>query len=192
MGLFDKYQNKNSNTDIFVNLHLNARLQPMHRGEFEDMFEDVLKKTNMGELLGGGTELMPTGEVSGCDIEFNIHKNKKESFLSFLHQINIIPKGSFITIKETKTEIGSAEGLAIYLNGTDLPSEVYQNCSINELIEQLDNALNGVAERLSYWEGPEETALYYYGQSYFEIKNKIEAIVKTYPLCEKCRIEQIA
>lgn len=32
----------------FVNLHLNARLQPNDRFELEDMFEEILKELKIG------------------------------------------------------------------------------------------------------------------------------------------------
>lgn len=37
MGLFDKFKSKGKQEIISVILHLNARLQPIHRGE---LFED--------------------------------------------------------------------------------------------------------------------------------------------------------
>lgn len=70
--------------------------------------------------------------------------------------------------------------------------ERYLNSDINELIGLLDIAMENVGKRMSYWEGNRETALYYYGKSYDEIKEKISLIIQTYPLCEKCGIEQIA
>ena len=38
-------------------------------------------------------------------------------------------------------DIGTAEGMALYLNGTELPAEVYRNNDVNELIALLDFAL---------------------------------------------------
>lgn len=56
----------------------------------------------------------------------------------------------------------------------------------------MDNALDGIGIRLSYWEGNSETALYYYGKDYLAMKEKITLITKSHLLCEKCRIKQIA
>ena len=95
-------------------------------------------------------------------------------------------------MNHTEMSIGTYEGLGLYLNGTDLPVEVYQSSDINQLIEQLDTELEGIAVRLSHWEGNAETALYYYGPSYEKMKEKVLLVTKTHPLCEKCRIEQIA
>lgn len=191
MGLLNHLKSKKK--DEIVLLNLNARLQPMHRGEiFEDMFEEILSKYDIGEVIGGGTLQMPTGEIKCCDIEFSIHSDCLDKFISFIQKVTIIPKGSKLTIDNKEIEIGCAEGLALYLNGTDLPKEVYENSDINECIQLLDNALEGIAQRLSHWEGSKETALYFYGNDFEEMKEKVISITKTYPLCEKCRIEQIA
>ena len=40
---------------VYVELQLNARLQPIHRGEiFEDMFIEILEKYELGEVVGAG------------------------------------------------------------------------------------------------------------------------------------------
>ena len=190
MGFFYKFKKKEKY--INVTLQMNAKLQPMHRADFEDMVENVLKEKNAGEIVGGGSLLMPSGEISCCDIEFSILESQVDSFISFLNQVSLIPKGSKILMNNTEMNIGKSEGLGLYLNGTDLPVEVYQNSDINHLIELLDHALEGVAVRLSHWEGSSETALYYYGPNFEIIKENILPITQSYPLCEKCRIEQIA
>ena len=82
--------------------------------------------------------------------------------------------------------------MALHLNGTDLAAEVYANNDVNELLEQLDNVLEEIAVRLSHWEGDTETSIYYYGQNYIAMKERIMSIIQNHPLCEKCKIEQIA
>lgn len=191
MSIFDKFKRNNTNL-IFVGVHLNARFQPIHRFEFEDIIEGILKKHKVGELLGGGSSVMVTGEVSSCDMEFNIREDKIDSFVSFLHQLDFVPKGSFVSVGDEKIEVGCVEGLGLYLNGTDLDADVYKNNDINELLELLDGSLTGVAERQSYWEGSAVTAIYYYGKSYKDIQEIILPIIETHPLCEKCKLQQIA
>jgi hypothetical protein len=55
---------------------------------------------------------------------------------------------------------GITEGLAVYLNGTDLPDEVYVGGDVNELIAALLECLGAEGDMQSWWEGPRETALY--------------------------------
>jgi len=52
--------------------------------------------------------------------------------------------------------------------------------------------MDGKGQYHSYWQGSRETGLYCYGPSFTEMKAAIESFVKTYPLCQKARIEQIA
>ena len=59
------------------------------------------------------------------------------------------------------------------------------------VIDKLLNKYN-VAIRLSHWEEDKETSIYNYGRSYIGIQEKILPIINNHPLCEKCRIEQIA
>ena len=89
MEFFDKFKKKE--TYISITLQMNAKLQPMHRADFEDMVENVLKEKNAGEIVGGGSLLLPTGEISCCDIEFSILENQVDSFISFLNQISFLP-----------------------------------------------------------------------------------------------------
>lgn len=84
------------------------------------------------------------------------------------------------------------EGLAYYLNGAELPKEVYETCDINYVIDQMEQAMKGIGSMYSYWEGDTYTALYFYGKSFSEMKRSIEPFIAEYPLCQKSRVEQIA
>ena len=158
-----------------LTLNLNSRLQPMHRHDLEDALQEILEKGKLGEVTGGGTLQSPHGEIVSCDIIG-------------------IPKGSALlcTAPEMKIEVGTLEGLAFYVNGTELPDEIYGSCDINHVIEQMESAIDGIGRFYSYWEGNEWTALYFYGVSFVEMKQKIEPFIASYPLCQKSRIEQIA
>lgn len=191
MSILDKLKRK-KDENVFISLQLNARLQPIHRFDLEDMIEEVLQENKAGEVVGGGCLCMPTGEISSCHIDFEIAGNKVDGFLTFLHQIDEIPKGSVVNVNDKTIEMGCAEGLALYLNGTDLDIAVYRQYDINELIESLDNALGDIVVITSYWEGNDVTAIYFYGEKYSKMENVILPITKEHPLCEKCKIEQIA
>ena len=136
--------------------------------------------------------MAPSGQISCCNIELNIEKDQIDRLISFLNKLYIIPKGSALCFNEFQIQVGCGEGLSLYLNGTDLPMEVYKTCDVNELLEQLDEAMDGIGVRMSHWEGNEGTWIYYYGQDYIKMMNRILPITQKYPLCEKCVIEQIA
>lgn len=178
---------------IPVILHLNVRVQPIQREIFfEDIFKKLFFKSRLGKVTGGGTYFASNGEPKSCDMEMLIKKDKLDILISLINHLPIFPKGSKLIFEDNEIDVGCAEGLAIYLNGTELPMEIYQNYDSNDLVNQLNLALKDIGEFLGYFEGNYETVLYYYGKSYAEMKEKINPIIEDYPLCQKCRITQIA
>lgn len=181
-----------------VIVRLNARLQPTHRGEhFEEPLADVMSELSLGEVTGGGTQLSgdDTG-VSFCDIELTIPdagETAVQSLIAALEELGA-PKGSKLIIgdKGAETPFGAHEGLALFLNGTQLPDEVYQSCDINHVIAELDLLMGEKGRFRSYWEGSLDTALYCYGPSFEAMREAIEPLLASYPLCQKARVEQIA
>lgn len=177
-----------------LTLKLNARLQPKHRFELEDALQEILEKEQMGEVTGGGTAQNADGEIAYCDIDIDLVDDNLDCVKWLAELLNKmgIPKGSVLQGVEPEMEIGTLEGLAYYSNGVDLPDEVYKTCDINYVIEQMEQAMEGIGSMYSYSEGSVYTALYFYGSSFTEMKKKIEPFIASYPLCQKSRIEQIA
>ncbi len=100
-----------------------------------------------------------------------------------------IPKGSRIGLDDGEpVTFGVTEGLAVYLNGTDLPGEVYEHNDINDLIGALLECLGEEGEMQSYWEGPQETALYLYGPSAARMSELIAEVLAAAPLAQRCRV----
>lgn len=177
-----------------VTICLNARFQPMHRHQLEDVLEELLKKKELGEPEGGGTVQMPSGEIESCEIVLLLRDTGEETIRELVDMIDDlgVPKGSKIRYEECTLPIGSMEGLALYLNGTDLPEEVYRVYDINSVIERLGSLLAESGRIYSYWEGARETALYFYGDSYAAMADRMKRFLEVHPLCEKCRVERIA
>ena len=103
------------------------------------------------------------------------------------------PKGSKVYVGDTSPcGFGRAEGLGIYLNGTDLPDETYAKCDSNFVRSELHRLVEGEGRVMSFWQGNRETAFYLYGNSCAEMQCRIAGFIASYPLCEKCRVVQIA
>ena len=192
--LFGKKKEKPSE---FIVVNLNAKLQPMHRGEFfEDPIDQKIQELSLGTVTGGGTLQSEGGEIENCDIEIQVQSVEPEAIESIkkIFESFGAPKGSKITIDSSGSiiEFGVTEGLALYLNGTDLPPEVYKNSDINHVISEIASLLAGKGTMLSHWQGNTETALYFYGQSFVEMKGLISGFLDSYPLCQKARVVQIA
>lgn len=177
-----------------VTLKLNARFQPRDRHELEDVLDEILSGESLGEVDGGGTMQMPSGEIEYCDIEINLKNGGKETLDELARIVNHvrIPKGSQLQAEGMEIPVGTMEGMALYMNGTELEEEVYKNCDINYAIEQMEKLMEGVGAMYSYWEGPEDTALYFYGVSYEAMLEKVKGFLDEYPLCRKCVVKQIA
>lgn len=177
-----------------LTLKLNARFQPKHRFELEDALQEILENRQLGEITGGGTAQNPDGEIAYCDIEIHLNHDDLDciGYLTDLLNKIGIPKGSVLQGLEPEIEVGTLEGIAYYFNGVDLPDDIYQTCDINYAVEQMEQALGETGRMYSYWEGNTYTALYFYGTSFLEMKEKTAPFIANYPLCQKCRIEQIA
>lgn len=193
MGVLDKLFGR-SRKDVLVNVQLNARYQPIDRGAYEDLTDRFLREKGWGRLGdGGGTMMAANGEPECCDFDILVVPEHLDEVTEALNKVFFVPKGSKLLIGDEERPIGQKEGLALYLNGTDLPDEVYRTSDINAVIESLENHLGKDRGRfLSYWQGPKETALYFYGPDYAAMKAALAEIIPQHPLCEKCRMEQIA
>ncbi|KIT15492.1 hypothetical protein [Jannaschia aquimarina] len=182
-----------------VTARLNAKVQPLDRGEiFEDPLADWLKSENLGDVLGGGTQLIeePFG-IEFCDVEIGLSDASDDIVARVVAKLEELraPKGSTLLFDdEARPEVafGRMEGLSLALNGTDLPEEVYANSDVNELIRMLDEALGDAGEQLGHWEGSRETMLYFYGPSYAEMERIIRPITDARPDTQLSRIEKIA
>lgn len=180
-----------------VTVTLNARIEPVRRADLEDAFDEVMK--GMGKnihVAGGGTLLSENGELKECDIEIAMSDASDEN-LSLIIQLfssMLAPKGShlFIHGEDARIDFGHDEGLAIYFNGTELADEVYENGDINDVFDILDEAVEDIGSIHGVWDGPTETAFYFYGSSFTEMEAVLKPHLDTIPLCQKARVVQIA
>jgi hypothetical protein len=80
----------------------------------------------------------------------------------------------------------------VYLNGTDLPHEVYAECDANFVLSEFTRLRGSDGKVHSHWQGPAETALYMYGPSFESMKHRLTGFLTSYPLCQRARVVQIA
>lgn len=176
---------------------LNARAQPLDRGEvFEDPLSDILQAAGIGEVTGGGTLLGEEGEIEFCDLEIMVPEATDAVLGAIREALEGLgaPKGSRLIWNDGANELkfGTFEGLAVYLNGTDLPDAVYEQSDASFVYEELGRLVGSEGRVVSHWGGPRETALYLYGRSAATMLARIRPFLDTYPLCDKARIVTIA
>ncbi len=176
--------------------NLNARIQPFQRGEFEDRIEEKFRKDNFSaEIVGGGTLQESNGEIIECDIEFELQKLDEKSVLELISAIEDVfaPKGSALFLpREIKIEFGKLEGLAIYAKSL----ATLEECDFEFPMHHLENACNellqGIGKSYNNWHGSEEMAIYFYGDSFKEMRSRIEPFISSHPDCKISRLVQIA
>src|SRR5262245_23755518 len=171
---------------IFAYAQLNARIMPLDRGgRYEDPLGEAFEKNGFGAVTGGGTMQSKDGEIDFCGIDIDlIDIAKGVPFVcKFLTECGA-PKGSKLEYeadgKKIELPFGAAEGLAIYLNGTDLPAEVYKECDVNVLYDEINRLLGDRGSIQGHWQGPTETALYLYGNSSDEMRALISGYLAEY------------
>ena len=179
-----------------VTVRLNARLQPLDRGDiYEDPLAEALEAAGLGSVTGAGTQLAEDGGIEFCDIDLALETADDQTLdrvVAALEKLGA-PKGSKLLYGETEERpFGKSEGLAVYLNGTDLPDDVYQTCDVNHVISEFDRLLDGVGSFHSHWQGPTETALFLYGENAEKMRGLIAPFMQSYALCQQARLEQIA
>ena len=176
--------------------NLNARIQPVDRGDrYEDALIDALDGRAFYDVVGGGSLLMEgSNEIEYCCVDIDIH-NMQYAVPLITETLNDAgaPKGSFLTYTDRNTnrqsiEFGRTVGVAIYLNGTDLPSEVYKRHDVNVVISTINELLEGFGSYQSYWQGPTETALYLYGSSTKKMRRGLRGLLADHPLCSNARV----
>ena len=177
---------------------LNHLLTPIDRVErYENPLYDLLSAQELGEPSGGGTMQSQTGEIEYIDVAISLTDLDKgiPLVISKLEELGA-PKGSVLEVYDTdpprEIPFGKAEGVGVYLDGVNLPDEVYQESDVNVVIDGLNKAIEGHGEMQGHWRGNTETALYFYGEDASRMIELMQDFLKTYPLCEGARVVTIA
>jgi len=203
MGLFSSIINRFSSSAestgpddrISATAELNHKIGPVQRGDvYEDPLTEHLERLRLGEVDGGGTMQNKDGEIAFCDVHMFLKPSESaiSSVVNFLAQQGA-PKGSKLKVNsgsdiQREIPFGVREGFGIYLDGVNLPDEVYRDCDSNFVVSELNRLLGGFGSVESHWQGPTETALYIYGDSIAVMKPLVAAFLASYPLCQGARV----
>lgn len=198
-NLFGKKKEIQEEKSEFIVITLNDKIQPIDRGEYYEIgLEKILLENKIGEITGGGTMQHQNGEIDFVDIEIELSSEEisdenLNKIIVYLEEKGA-PKNSKITIEKTNKIIpfGKLEGIGVYLDGKNLDEDVYKNCDSNFVVSEIKNLIDDKTDIVKFWEGSENTALYFYGDSFIEMKNRISKFMNEYPLCKNAEIKQIA
>jgi len=185
--------------DATTNLEafLNARLPGPQRGDrFEDPLAYWLESRFPGSrVTAGGTLRSPEGEPLSCAVRAEVVGDAAEvldATIDLLERLGA-PRGSRLVVDDLPPrDIGTAEGVAVYVDGHGLPAEVYAGHDINEFLDALHERVQGHGVLQAFWEGKHETAVYVYGPSAQDLLDAISPLLAEHPLAQNSRIERIA
>ena len=175
---------------------LNARLRPLDRGAcYEISLKEVLEARAPGSrVTDGGTLLSAEREPPVSDIDLDVEGDAHQvlGLVTAALEAAGAPKGSRARLDEgDPVPFGVTEGLAVYLNGTGLPDEVYASGDVNDLIAALRERLGAEGDMQSSRESPRETALYLDGSSAERMDELITGVLARFPLAQRCRVVRL-
>jgi hypothetical protein len=75
----------------------------------------------------------------------------------------------------------------VYLDGTTLPDEVYANLDFDDLVARLTDAA-GADSYHGYWQGPEETGLFFFGRDAEVTFSALDALLRQIPIGRNARV----
>ncbi|MCW4385649.1 hypothetical protein OH146_07660 [Salinibacterium sp. SYSU T00001] len=180
--------------NVFV--HLNARVRPLDRGSvYEDPLDEAFARIAPGsQVVGGGTEFHPEKGPLSCDSDLAVVGDTEDAVPQVIEALESFgaPVGSWLTIKDgPKVPFGITHGFALTLDGTSLPDEVYAENDVNDLVNDLVAELEGHATLQSWWAGPQNTSLYFYGVDPDRLRSVLESAASRSPLAQGSRVEMI-
>ena len=179
----------------FVVARLWAPVEPMDRGEvYEDPLTAVLGEKKLGTVSGGGSQLSEIGEIAYAELDLELAnlddalELAKESL-----EKSGAPAGSEFLFKRGDVDevipFGKSQCLAIYLDGINLPMEVYEKADINDLADRIEKALAPDGGTIGgSWAGREETSVYIYGPDAQVAYERLKQLLGEYPLCQNARV----
>lgn len=172
---------------------LNARLQPEHAQElFVEPLSAWLQDAGQGDAALGQVGHSPDGEVLYVDLRIALQdESEVATVIVGLEELGA-PLASTLLLPEGEHDFGRMQGLGLYLDGQNLPEQVYETCDPHEVFEQVSGCIDGLGDICSFWQGESETALYLYGQEAAAMEQAMAGFLASYPLCQGARLERIA
>lgn len=184
-----------------VTARLAEHLPPVDRGElYADPLADFLAETGLGHVLGGGSHLGEDGEIVFADIEIELvaatterHEQAIADVARFLADAGATA-GSYLVYESDshlrRTRFGSAECVAIFLDGVGLAPLVYDTNDVDELVDRLVARLGAgaIGELRGSWAGATHTVVVLGGPDAVEIADAIRPVVELHPLCAGARV----
>lgn len=167
-------------------------IEPIDRGDrYEDPLDAVLAQSNIGRVTGGGSQLNELGGIAYAEVEIEL-ANLDEALGVVVHALEKAgaPQGSeLIDVSDSRTlrQFGTQQCMAIFLDGTTLPDEVYADLDFDAVVTELGAAAGDGSNR-SFWQGAEETGLFFFGPDAEAMFARVEPVLRRLPIGQNARV----
>jgi hypothetical protein len=170
---------------------LYEHIEPLDRGRrYEDPLDAALRAASLGEVSGGGSQLGQLGEIDFAHIDIQV--TSLDDALPIIVdslQRSGAPRGSQLLdgTDDVIREFGVCQSVAVYLDGITLPDEVYANLDFDDLVNRL-TAAAGTDSYHGFWQGAQETGLFFFGTDAETIFSSIETVLRDMPIGQNARL----
>jgi hypothetical protein len=167
-------------------------VEPIDRGNrYEDPLQAVLEGAKLGQVTGGGTQLNELGGIAYADVEIEL-ANLDDALLAVADALEKAgaPQGSeLIHAPDDRVlkEFGKQQCLAIVLDGTSLPDEVYADLDFDAVVEEIGAAAGHDSFR-GFWQGDEATSLFFFGPDAEAMFAGVEPVLRRLPIAQNARV----
>jgi hypothetical protein len=167
-------------------------IEPIDRGDrYEDPLDDALGKVNAGRVTGGGSQLDELGGITFVDIEIEL-ADLDDALRVVVEALEAAgaPQGSELLLASDERvlrEFGTRQCLAVFLDGTSLPDEVYAELDFEAVVEEI-GAAAGEGSYRGFWQGPEETGIFLFGPDAEAMLGRVEPVLRRIPIGQNARV----
>ena len=167
-------------------------IEPIDRGDrYEDPLHDALEKAGIGRVTGGGSQLDELGGITFVDLEIELANldGAPQVVVEALEAAGA-PQGSELLLASDESvlrEFGTQQCLAVFLDGTSLPDDVYAELDFEAVVEEI-GAAAGEGSYRGFWQGPEETGLFLFGPDAEWMLARVEPVLGRIPIGQNARV----
>jgi hypothetical protein len=167
-------------------------IEPIDRGDrYEDPLQAILDTSKAGRVTGGGSQLDDLGGISYADLELELaNLDDALGIVTEALEKAGAPQGSeLIHVPDSRVlrEFGKQQCLAIFLDGTSLPDEVYANLDFEALVAELGAAAGENSYR-GFWQGPQETGMFFFGPDADTMFARVGSVLRRLPIGQNARV----
>lgn len=141
-------------------------------------------------MIGGGAQLTDDGGIEFADFEIELREDGQAlEWIAHVLEEAGAPRGGSQLLDGQKglRDFGNLECLAIVLDGVSLPDETYDALDFDEVVAQIAERA-GTDSYRGFWQGDEETGLFFYATSAENVFARIEPLLRELPIAQNARV----